>query len=281
MPTKKKKKKGLRGFCDFVDKTFALLSNAPVKKRFSCSMSRIRTLDVNSCVKRWILTALESGFLEIHFPPNPWFSFLLETKFLTSNTLVKLTLSSRCVLEVDSVFFPALKSLSLLSVAFEYDYRWRLLWGCPALQDLHIRDGDYPPEPLCFGRDVQSASLKRLVVFTNQPEFQNDHTFIFIQAPSLVYLDYSSYVSEDYHFHDLDLLVEARLDIWLWVSTNDYDDYDDDNDDDDYYDDDDHDDYYNDKPKAIFGDVTGLVAGISNVTTLHLSPDSLEVSFCL
>ncbi|KAL1221756.1 F-box/LRR-repeat protein [Cardamine amara subsp. amara] len=274
-------KRGLSGLCDLVDKTFVLLSNAPVKKAFSCYMPRLNTLDeseydrVSSCVNRWILTAMEGSFLEIQLHPNPWSSFLLQTNLLTSNTLVKLTLSGRCVLEVEDVFLPALKSLSLFSVAFEYDYRLWLLSGCPALEDLHIRDGDYEPEPLSFGRDVISASLKRLVVFHNQPEFQDHHDYIVLRTPSLVYLDYSSYVAEDYQFHDMDLLVEARLDIWLWVSTNDYDDYDDY----DYHDDDyivDH-----NKPKAIFGDVTGLVAGISNVTTLHLSPDSLEAfHFC-
>ena len=40
----------------------------------------------------------------------------LERELLTSNTLVKLTLSGGISLEVDHVYFPALKSLSLISV---------------------------------------------------------------------------------------------------------------------------------------------------------------------
>ncbi|KAG2244316.1 hypothetical protein Bca52824_093843 [Brassica carinata] len=290
--------RGLGGFCDFVDTTFALLSKSPIKK-FSCSFPCVYGQDVwdrlNSSLNRWIWTCMERGLLEIHFHAIPTSVFGLETKLLTSNTLVKLTLSVRCVLEAEQVFLPALKSLSLLSVAFEYDYRVRLLGGCPALEELHIRDGDYPLEPLCCGRDVYSASVKRLVIFSMQSKFEHTHDIVFLEAPSLVYLDYSSYVSEEYRFLDLDLLVEARLNIRLWVPTNDRDDYDDDDNDDDDDDDDDDDADYGDavdddyvyhfvpkyKPKAIFGDVKNLIAGISNVTTLHLSADTLEAfHFC-
>ncbi|KAG2314349.1 hypothetical protein Bca4012_065018 [Brassica carinata] len=54
--------------------------------------------------------------------------------------------------------------------------------------------------------------------------------------------------------------------------------YDDDHDDGVYYYDSDNDCYYDDvRPAKISADITGLVAGISNMTTLHLSPESLEL----
>ncbi|CAA7013961.1 unnamed protein product [Microthlaspi erraticum] len=365
--------RGLRVLCDFLDRAYALLSNAPMKK-FSCSLSSIGEDDirrvsscvsrwiwtsmergsseihfhanprsvlvletklltsdtlvkltlsgscclqvervyfpalspaleelhvrddgvdrVNSCVHRWILTAMERGLSEIHLHANPWSALGLETKLLTSNTLVKLTLSGSCCLQVERVYFPALKSLSLVSVRFDYDNYCRLLSGSPALEELHVRDED-PEQPICWnccGRDVNSASLKRFVFFTNHPNCEADDDLFVVHAPSLVFLDYSSYVYPKYRFRDLDMLVEARLNIRLWVSTNDYDDYDgydyDDDDDDDEDDDDDDDDrgYYSVgrvKPNPISGNVTGLVAGISNITTLHLSSDSLEAfHFC-
>ncbi|RID60875.1 hypothetical protein BRARA_E00066 [Brassica rapa] len=72
-----------------------------------------------------------------------------------------------------------------------------------------------------------------------------------VKAPSLVYLDYSSHVFMDYRFVDLDSLAEVRLKPKLW-------------------------DHHKKPNKPIFGDVTNLAAGIRNITTLHLSPDSLE-----
>ncbi|XP_013614369.1 PREDICTED: F-box/LRR-repeat protein At1g48400-like isoform X2 [Brassica oleracea var. oleracea] len=51
----------------------------------------------------------------------------------------------------------------------------------------------------------------------------------------------------NYRFLDLDSLLQVRLNLKLW-----------------------------DHHKPIYGDVTNLAAGITNITTLHLSPDSLE-----
>ncbi|KAF3543527.1 hypothetical protein DY000_02010666, partial [Brassica cretica] len=82
---------------------------------------------------------------------------------------------------------------------------------------------------------------------------------------SLVFLDYSSYAAQDYLVQFDDSIVEARLDIRLWK-------------------------YYNhvlplpisygyqlSKHGEYWGDATKLILGVSNVVTLHLSPDSLEV----
>ncbi|KAH0901706.1 hypothetical protein HID58_041209 [Brassica napus] len=153
-----------------------------------------------------------------------------------------------------------------------------------------IRNGDFSDMgPLWGGGGgtvVEHASIKRLVIATHVPHhidyyllleyFENACQTVRFQAPSLVYLDYSSFVFRKYDVGDLDSLVEARLSLKLWRSTSHYD-YDDDY----YYD-------YNgslcdddDPSPPIFGDVTCLVAAIRNITTLHLSPDSLEVfHFC-
>ncbi|KAF2613712.1 hypothetical protein F2Q70_00013921 [Brassica cretica] len=87
-------------------------------------------------------------------------------------------------------------------------------------------------------------------------------------TPSLVFLDYSSYVAQDYLVQFDDSLVEARLDIRLWK----------------YYD---HVllplpisyGYQLSKHGEYWGDATKLILGVSNVVTLHLSPDSLEVFY--
>ncbi|KAG7599740.1 FBD domain [Arabidopsis suecica] len=265
-PNEEEAESGSDRFSDFVDKALALLGNSPIKKFSLCHEPRRGCVDA---YQRWIFTAMELGLLELHLHADRRYSrVVIETEFFTSNTLVKLTLSGVYSLEAERVFFPALKSLSLLSVSMlDHPNYCQLVDGCPVLEELFICDAD-PWDPPCCGTGVQSASIKRLVLSLNLPGSKQDHEVAYLEAPSLVYLDYSSYVFENYQFTDLDLLVEARLSLRLWDSTNDYD----------YSDDDDDD----DEPKeAIFGDVTKLVAGISHITTLHLSLDSLEAfHFC-
>ncbi|KAL0731889.1 hypothetical protein Bca4012_027983 [Brassica carinata] len=153
-------------------------------------------------------------------------------------------------LEVHRVCFPALKSLSLISVA---------------------------PNTESSSMAVLSWKTCTLVMMlTLTIHHVADHGAMLFSLPSLVYLDYSTFVFENHECDALDLLVEARLNLMLWEeSTTHYDYSDDDDDDDDYIIDD-------DEPKIpIYGNVTKLVAGITNITTLYLSAHSLETfHFC-
>ncbi|KAJ4881770.1 F-box/RNI-like/FBD-like domains-containing protein [Raphanus sativus] len=275
-PNEEETTSGSHRFLDFVENTFALLSKSPIIKKLSLSRVHVyghgphgHSVDtyylyarVCSCFTRWITTALGRGLLELHLHAARFAGLEIETELLTSNTLVKLTISCEFFIEVKRVFLPALKSLSLLSVSgLDHPNYCRLIDGCSLLEDLYIRDGDYPVPPGC-GLHVQSASIKRLVVYTGitVPSHRDRSGFygvVCFDAPSLVYLDYSSYVAENYEFIDLDMLVEVRLSLKLWDSITDYDE------------------------APIFGDVTNLVLGIRNITTLHLSPESLETfHFC-
>ncbi|CAN6852846.1 unnamed protein product [Brassica oleracea] len=263
-------------FHDFMEKTFALLSNSPIKK-VSLSHLPFHYSD-HSRVYSWIYTALDRGLLELRL--HAYACVLLKRELLTSNTLVKLTLSGEYCLEVKRVYFPVLKSLSLEFLELDYPDYHRLLDGCPTLEELFVADDDDHSNPLCCGAVVKSESLKRLVVSIDLPDSQEDHNSMLLDTPSLVYLKYTSYVFKEHDAVGLDLLVEARLDLSLWESTSDYDDDHDDDVDDEEEDDNETDD--DDEPKMpIFGDVTKLVVGITNITTLHLSADSLETfHFC-
>ncbi|CAG7887147.1 unnamed protein product [Brassica rapa] len=278
-PNEEEATKGSQRFCDFVDKTLALLHNSPAIKTFSlCRVAKTMSHNHESArLNRWIWTAMEQGLLELHlYAPASRSTVNIEPRVLRSNTLVKLTISGHYDIDVDSdgedsddedinesldVFFPALKSLSLM-VALDIESYPRIIHACPVLEELTIRNGDFSDMgPLWGGYGCGTC--------IHQASFR-------FQAPSLVYLDYSSLVFRKYDVGDLDSLVEARLSLKLWRSTSHYD-YDDDY----YYDcsgslcDDD------DPSPPIFGDVTCLVAAIRNITTLHLSPDSLEVfHFC-
>jgi hypothetical protein len=220
----------------------------------------------------------ERGLLELHlYADRYYYPVGIERELFTSNTLVKLTLSGRYDFQVETVFLPALKSLSLSS-SFEigFDKYCNLLDGFPALEELYIREAvsELSNALLSSGTFVKCASIKRLVVFTDCPKFKEDedHQEPCFIAPSLVYLDYSSYLSENYDLIDLNSLVEARLNLRLLESFNNYGSSDNDGD------------VYGwdfNVPFDYYGDVTNLVAGITNITTLHLSPDSLEVSLLL
>ncbi|XP_018467961.2 F-box/LRR-repeat protein At1g48400 [Raphanus sativus] len=287
-PNEEEAENGSHRFSDFVDKTLALLHNSPAIKTFSLCLV---VWTESSRVNRWIWTAMEKGLLELHlYAPTSGSDVSIESRVLRSTTLVKLTISGHYDIDEDideshDVFLPALKSLSL-TVALDIDQYRRIIHdACPVLEELTIRNVDLGS--LWGGTVVEHASIKRLVIVTHVPEhidyyllldyFENARQTVRLQAPSLVYLDYSSPVFKGYVVGDLDSLVEARLSLKLWRSTSHYD-----------FDDDYNYDYHgslsdldDDPCPPIFGNVTRLVAAIRNITTLHLSPDSLEVfHFC-
>ncbi|CAF2149028.1 unnamed protein product [Brassica napus] len=193
-----------------------------------------------------------------------------------------------------------------------YLYR-QIIHACPVLEELTIRDGEVPDVlSICGGTVVEHASIKRLVIVTPLPDgtdynlstyyFESSRQTVRFRAPSLVCLDYSSFVFKEYQVDDLDSLVEARLSLKLWWSISLFFFFVNHNYDYDYYYDYDGCFYLGYPRPPIFGDVTCLVTAIRNIrastmgalkgilrgltvadglTTLHLSPDSLEVfHFC-
>ncbi|CAL9234886.1 unnamed protein product [Arabidopsis halleri] len=245
-----------RYFCDFVDRTLALLSNSTTVKRFSlnCEFKH-----ASSRVGSWIHTVLERGFLELHLETAC--RHRIDTEFFTSNTLVELTICGAFYaggrLPPGGVFFPALKSLSLVSVEFTNAELYQdFISGCPVLEELFLHYDNETRCPAWKGL-VSSPSIKRLNIYHNLPGL---HIRLgCFQTPSLVYLDYSNYVVGKYAV-DLGSLEEARLNIRL-IDENEGE--------------------SDEEEDEIFGDVTDLVKGISNVKTLHLSSNSLEVfHFC-
>ncbi|KAG7581739.1 FBD domain [Arabidopsis suecica] len=246
-------------FCDFVEDTLELLSDSTTLKSFSlyCAFTHDSS-EMGQCID----TVLERGFLELNLLFED--THCLDVESFTSNTLVKLSLCDFYLefeLPPGGVFFPKLKKLSLVQVEFtSHEIYNAFISGCPVLEEffLHNHD-DYINFPAWNGT-VESLSIKRLTISYHWPHYPKGHKgFCLFDTPSLVYLDYSSYAAEGYEVK-LGSLVEATLDIHSWERLPD-----------DYY-------YYEDGDTVDnVGDVTNLVAGISNVKTLHLSADSLEV----
>lgn len=205
------------GFSDFVDATIALLSNSDSNvKSFSLSCRH-----VNSRVDSWIRTVFERGFLELHLKSGSM--HCIESQFFTSNALVQLTLYglfcfNPLPVPPPGLFFPKLKTLNLVSVLFWDNNVFEcLISGCPGLYELLLHYGYGDPSPsnglgLSSSIAVSNPSLKRLTVsyhFLVHLEAPDVESF---RTPSLVYFDYSSYATRQYHV-DFSSLVEARLDL--------------------------------------------------------------------
>ncbi|EOA23944.1 hypothetical protein CARUB_v10017160mg [Capsella rubella] len=250
-------------FRNFIDKTLALQCGSPIK-RFSLKCV-IHMASELACVGRWICNAVERGVLELDVSIQTFYKLVLNSEsgdfeqpedrrysevflppeLFKSKTLVKLTLGT----EIDfgdippDVSLPALKSLCIDSIFFCCDdLCYVLLPGCPVLEELAVRHGDYEGYPYC----ISSRTIKKLLVHYDcefAVEAMNSMSF---DAPSLVSLDYSDYALAEYAQVNLESLVEARLDL-----------------------------RYSEKVKE--PDVTGLIIGISNIETLHLSPGSADV----
>ncbi|XP_010451164.1 PREDICTED: F-box protein At4g27050-like [Camelina sativa] len=241
--------KATNHFSDFVDKTLALLSNSPRIKKCSLICDCDYEKD-ESRINRWIRTVLDRGCLELNLASR--YRICIDSQLFTSNTLVKLTISDAFYpqgsLPLGGVFFPALKTLTLLSVSFSTrDMHKFFIHGCPALEEIFID---------VWMLYLSSPNVKRVTITSDF-----DDTFhlrsIKLKTASLLYLDYSSYVAGAYYVA-LDSLVEARLDIRL------YEKYEDD-----------------DGPlwSSFNGNVTSLLEGIRTIKTLHLSRYSLEVFY--
>ncbi|CAL9227006.1 unnamed protein product [Arabidopsis halleri] len=237
-------------FSHFVDKTLALLSNAPLIKRFSLKCFYEND---EARINSWIRTALERGCLELNLEAANY--LCIDSQYFTSNTLVKLTISDGFYpeghLPSGGVFFPALKTLTLVEVSFaSRDMLEFFIHGCPALEELFL---------CVWMQYLSSPNVKRVTITSDFDDNVYQLPSIRIKTPSLMYLDYSSYVAGDYYVV-LDSLVEARLDLRLYESI--------------IYDDDGS--LWNEE---VFGNVTNLIEGIRTIKSLHLSPNSLEVFY--
>nr|AAD23631.1 hypothetical protein [Arabidopsis thaliana] len=258
---------GPGGFPEFIDKTLALLTNSTTIKRTSLNNEFQYG---ESQVNTWIRSFLERGCLQLYL--NAQSLYTIDTEFFTSNTLVELTItggfSPDGLLPPGGVFFPKLKTLSLVLMTFvDSDMYELFISGCPLLEEFLLRNDEIEIPPV-WNALVSSPSIKRLTIVHHFPNYREAHDGCWFRTPNLVYLDYSSYVPDWYEV-DLGSLVEARLDLRSWERLRDekaggYGDCDSVYDDEEYPDD------------PILGDVTNLVTGLSNIKTLHLSPDSLE-----
>ncbi|XP_010512272.1 PREDICTED: F-box/LRR-repeat protein At3g60040-like isoform X2 [Camelina sativa] len=230
-------------FKDFVDRTLALQCGSYIKK-FSLKCHIHDDKSKLAHVVRWVCNAVERGVFQMDLSIKTCFHALLPSELFTSKTLVKLRLGTQISFEglPPNVSLPALKILILESVLIPPDdLCYVLLPGCPVLEELYVYHDGFEGWPY----RISSQTIKRLLL--HYDEFEIDFmSFMSIDAPNVLFMDYSHYALPDYPQVNLESLVEARLDIQYTKIIE--------------------------RP-----DLTGLIMGISNVQTLHLSPNTVDV----
>ncbi|CAA7057942.1 unnamed protein product [Microthlaspi erraticum] len=255
----KREREGIvQSFEDFVDRVLALQCNSSIK-RFSLKCGNGVDRDR---VNRWICNVLHRGVsdLELFIFDH---RYVLPQETFGSRTLVNLKLTTKYSNDswpgVEGAFLPMLKTLInnrgwVCSEKFEI-----LLRASPLLEELHIRD---TLRRKGTAVTVSSASLKKLTIYAfGSLGFENPKSTCF-DTPSLLYLDYSDIVSEDYPKLNLEHLVEARLNIIAQtcqlnlIRGLDIEE---------------------DDEVRPFGNVWKLMSAIRNVRKLGLSSDTLEV----
>uniref|UniRef100_A0A1J3FFS5 F-box/LRR-repeat protein n=1 Tax=Noccaea caerulescens TaxID=107243 RepID=A0A1J3FFS5_NOCCA len=231
------------GFRNFVDRTLALQGASPINK-LSLGFHILKYSEMAD-MARWICNVVERGVLEVDLDVWTNCQLSLPSELFTSKTLVKLTLGTHiCLGKIPpGVALPALKSLSIYSIFFTVDDLCDvLLPGCPVLEDLYVCHEEQEGSPFC----ISSRTIKSLSVYYDfEPEIYCMGGMSF-DAPNLVSLEYRDYALAEYPQVNLESLVEARLDI-----------------------------HYSKRMRR--PDLTGLIVGVSNIETLHLSPASADV----
>ena len=245
-------------FRNFVDRRLALQCGCGSRiKKFSLTYLVTNNSDVVD-ERRWISSVVERGVLEVDVTLRPrWLgpvhtdevhgNCFLPYHLFRSKTLVKLRLGTDTNVGKlpPDVFLPALKSLFLDTIMFDdQDLSDVLLPGCPMLEELTVvHKTDFYPN-----YRISSQTIKKLTVFYCYDFGIDDGSRISFDAPSVVSLNYTDYALYEYPLVNLGSLVKAKLDI-SYSKTN-----------------------------IKRPDLSGLLVGISNVETLHLSPDSTDVS---
>ncbi|KAA3485677.1 F-box protein isoform X1 [Gossypium australe] len=160
-------------------------------------------------VSGWICAALCRGVKEIDLDLED-LGDILPALLFTCHSLVTLKLVAvGSEIKVPSdVCLGNLKTLQIRNSAFVGDSVHRLISNCHVLEDLAFIDCEFE-----YLREVsiQSPSLKRLVLDFDLREFGNIDYVLVINAPNLVYFQYTDAVVEGYTLANMKSLEKAHI----------------------------------------------------------------------
>ncbi|EOA26183.1 hypothetical protein CARUB_v10019621mg [Capsella rubella] len=204
-------------FVSFVDSVLATQGDSPIDK---FSLKCITGVHPDS-VNRWICNVLQRGVSDLNLftdftdKDTEENDYRLPLEMFVSKKLVKLKLrSERCVnwwhLDIGASL-PKLKSLLIDSDLIFCGEMERFLPYFPVLEEIHMANMEWQESK----ETMSSPSLTKLSIHgTGCEDFENPKSISF-DTPSLLYLNYSDLVAEDYPVVNMGKLVEARLNLIL------------------------------------------------------------------
>ncbi|CAA7016731.1 unnamed protein product [Microthlaspi erraticum] len=207
-----------QSFVDFVDSVLARQGDSPVEKFTLKCITGIHPDIVN----RWIRNVVQRGVSDLTL--NTDFSYTntdedgyrLPEEMFCSKTLVTLRLrSENCVdwwhPDMGSSL-PMLKKLDINSEVIFCGEIEEFVPSFPALEDLRMSNMEWPELDVT----VSSESIRKLSLHGTGCEpmkfWQNPKSFSF-DTPSLLSLNYSELVAEDYPVVNMENLLEARINL--------------------------------------------------------------------
>ncbi|KAF3951491.1 hypothetical protein CMV_022858 [Castanea mollissima] len=188
------------------------LHRAPYLRTFRLKFFLCRNC---SRLDKWIGNVVERKLeeldLEIYGDDSIW---KLPQSIFSCKTLVVLNLNGTIVLDPPPSFqFPSLKILRLIHIVYRPDSVFRLLSGCPVLEDLSIQREDLEG---VFKHKICASTLKRLSITFGQSEFDGSYFGsldykLEINAPALEYFKFDGHLRDIIFLHKLDSLVQADV----------------------------------------------------------------------
>uniref|UniRef100_A0A1J3IYR3 F-box/LRR-repeat protein n=1 Tax=Noccaea caerulescens TaxID=107243 RepID=A0A1J3IYR3_NOCCA len=249
----------------FVDRVLALQGNAPLNKfSLKCKIG-----SDPSRVNGWILKVLERGLVDLDLHIISEYKYPLPPEVLMCKTLVRLKVAGTDEFTIDAgeVYLPKLKTLHIDDVAFGDESGAafaKLISGCHALEELVMVKVLWDHWDSC---SVSSPTLKRVTIYSEKISAEENPKSVWFDTPKLAYLEYTDTVAVEYPKANFESLVEASIGIRMTP--------------DQVFDARDLVNRHYGYSLNMVGDAADFLMGISNVKTLYLSSEALEVLiFC-
>ncbi|XP_023919334.2 F-box/FBD/LRR-repeat protein At3g52680 [Quercus suber] len=168
-----------------------------------------------SRLDKWIGNVVERNLEELDLQISGDYLFWkLPQSIFSCKTLVVLNLKGAIVLDPPPSFqFPSLKILRLVHIVYRPDSVFRLLSGCPVLEDLSFQRQALQA---VFKHKICASTLKRLSLTFGRNDFDGSHFGsldykLEINAPALEYFKFEGHLRDIVFLHQLDSLVQADV----------------------------------------------------------------------
>ncbi|GAB2258710.1 hypothetical protein Droror1_Dr00014870 [Drosera rotundifolia] len=206
----KVKKRSCDSLVDPVNRVIMFRGGAPIKK-FILDASDAKLASIASHVDVWIRAAMFRGLQELELFSGWPGALALPLSLWKHEQLTKLTLSlservrkPQQIKYVESARLPRLRSLKFKGMALTAEFINQIFTSSPFLEDVTL-DNCYWTGGV---RHLCSKSLRRLCLFNHEDKHEVN---TIIDAPSLIYFNYSGELRVDYTIENLNSLSKADI----------------------------------------------------------------------